>query len=177
MDFKEVIPTLIQKFDKQGINYGLIGGFAMGLWGMGRTTVDIDFLVSRDDMIKVDSIMRDMGYECRYQSEDVSQYVSPLKVFGEIDFIHAFRKYAIAMLERAHIKTIFDKIKIRVLRPEDLIGLKLQAIKNAPDRKGVEMQDISFLIKNYKSQMDWEIIKEYATVLDMEEIYQKLKKV
>jgi len=30
----------------------------MGLWGSGRTTVDLDFLVCRDDMEKVDNMMK-----------------------------------------------------------------------------------------------------------------------
>ena len=83
MDFKSVLSILLKRFEENNIDYGLMGGFALGLWGVGRTTVDIDFLVKRDDMKKTDGIMREAGYECKYKSENVSQYVSPLKVFGE----------------------------------------------------------------------------------------------
>jgi len=52
-------------------------------------------------MRDVDTIMTEMGYECRYRTENVSQYISPLKVFGEVDFLHAFREASLKMLGRA----------------------------------------------------------------------------
>ena len=100
MDFKLVLEKLLASFKEQGIRYALIGGFAFGLRGAGRSTVDIDFLVDRSDMDKVDTTMKGLGYECKYRSENVSQYVSPLKVFGEVDFLHAFREASLEMLER-----------------------------------------------------------------------------
>ena len=77
---------------------------ALGAWGVPRGTVDIDFLVHNDDMKKVDGIMRGLGYECKYRSENVSQYLSPLKVFGEVDFLHAFKTHSLSMLQRTEEK-------------------------------------------------------------------------
>ena len=155
MDFKAVISSLLKRFDEQGLRYGLMGGFALGIWGVARATADLDFLVHRPDMEKVDSVMREMGYECKFRSENVSQYVSPLKVFGEIDYLHAFRQVSLEMLARAEEKDIFGgEMKIRVLRPEDLIGLKLQAIKNNPSRKDIDMWDIKALAASRRDTLD-----------------------
>jgi len=91
------------------------------LWGYGRATSDIDFLAHRDDMDKVDAVMKSLDYECRYKSDNVSQYLSPLKIFGEVDFIHAYRETSLAMLRNAEEKTIINgDLKIRVLKPESL---------------------------------------------------------
>jgi hypothetical protein len=174
MDFKAVLFALIERFNNHNIRYALIGGFAMGLWGMGRTTVDIDFLVHRDDMEKVDVIMTELGYECRYRTENVSQYISPLKIFGEVDFLHAFREASLYMLERAEDKEVFGELNIKVLRPEDLIGLKLQAIKNNPERKQREIEDMLFLLKAHKDKIDWSLIDRYAKILNMEEVYKEI---
>lgn len=176
MEFKTVLSRLLKAFEEQNIRYALIGGFAMGLWGMGRTTVDLDFLVNRDDMDKVDSIMTSLGYECRYRSENVSQYISPLKVFGEVDFLHAFREASLQMIQRAKEKEIFGNMKIRCLIPEDIIGLKLQAIKNNPERRQAEMEDIMFLVNDYKNKMDWSLIEHYAKILQMDELYMEICK-
>jgi predicted nucleotidyltransferase len=176
MDFKLVLEKLLTAFKEQNIQYALMGGLAMGLLGAGRTTVDIDFLVNRDDMEKVDPIMRHLGYECRYRSENVSQYVSPLKVFGEVDFLHAFREASLQMLQRAEEKEVFGTIKIKSLIPEDLIGLKLQAIKNNPERQQREMEDILFLINDYKDKIDWSLIEQYVNILKMEELYKEICK-
>jgi len=176
MDFKLVLERLLNAFEREKIRYALMGGFAMGLWGAGRTTVDVDFLVNRDDMQKVDAIMNQLGYECKYRSENVSQYVSPLKIFGEVDFLHAFREASLQMLQRAEEKEVFGAIKIKSLIPEDLIGLKLQAIKNNPERQQSEMEDIMFLVEYYRDRMDWSLIEQYARILEMEELYKEICK-
>ncbi len=177
MDFKSVLSTLIKRFTEHDIRYVLMGGFALGLWGVGRTTVDIDFLVNYDDMGKVDKVMLELGYECKYKSENVSQYVSPLRVFGEIDFLHAFREASLEMLKRADEKEIFSgSLRIKVVRPEDLIGLKLQAIKNNPEREQTDMKDIESLISIHGKNIDWSLIERYLKILDMEGLYKKIKK-
>jgi hypothetical protein len=73
MDFKTVLELILKIFEKEHINYALIGGFALGALGLPRATVDLDFLIHRDDLSKVDKIMKENGYSCKYKSEDVSQ--------------------------------------------------------------------------------------------------------
>ena len=166
---------LLKLLGERRVRYGLMGGFALGLWGVARATVDLDFLVDRKDLEKVEKIMSEQGYECKFRSENVSQYVSPLKTFGEIDFLHAFRQASVEMLERAEEKEIFGgELKIRVLRPEDLIGLKLQAIKNNPSRKESDLADIRALSAAQKGRLDWPQIKRYAEILDAEDLLTEL---
>ncbi|MEC4684674.1 MAG: hypothetical protein VST71_02935 [Nitrospirota bacterium] len=43
MDFKFIIEKLMTAFKEQDIQYALIGGLGLGLWGVPRATVDIDF--------------------------------------------------------------------------------------------------------------------------------------
>ncbi len=176
MDFKIVTEKLLTAFEDAGIRYALMGGFAMGLLGGSRSTVDIDFLVNRDDMDKVDSIMQQLGYECRHRSENVSQYISPLRVMGEVDFLHAFREASYEMLQRVEEREIFSgAMKIKVVRPEDLIGLKVQAIKNDPSRERTDMADIETLLSLHSKNLDWAMIEEYFKIFDMVEDYNKLR--
>ncbi len=175
MDFKAVLSLLLKKFNENNVNYALMGGFALGLCGVGRTTVDIDFLISRDDVKQIEKIMTEAGYECRYRSKNVSQYISPLAVFGEVDFLHAFRKASLEMLKRAQKKGIFNNsLKIRVLRPEDIVGLKLQAIKNDPQRLQKDMTDIESLLNIYGQELDRSLLKQYFYLFDMQDLYKKL---
>jgi len=57
MNFRHVTEQLIKAFTGDNIHYALIGGFALGLWGSGRSTLDMDFLIDRDDLSKVGTIM------------------------------------------------------------------------------------------------------------------------
>jgi len=177
MEFKTVLEKLLINFEKLNIRYALMGGFALGLWGYGRATADVDFLAHRDDMGKVDAVMKSLGYECRYKSDNVSQYLSPLKIFGEVDFIHAFRATSLAMLETAEEKMVFNgDLKIRVLKPESLIAFKLQAVKNNPSRTSVDLQDIKKLAEINKRDIDCGLIDRYAELLNMEEVWHEIKK-
>jgi len=176
MDFKATLEIILKDFLRGNIRYGLIGGFALGALGLARTTVDLDFLVRREDMPKVDAIMKSHGYECAYRSENVSQYISPLKIFGEIDFLYAFREISVKMLERAKELDIFEgKLKIKVLCPEDIIGLKVQALANNPDRETLDYLDIESLMERYKKDLDWGLLEEYFKLFELEKEFQGLK--
>ena len=176
MDFKKVLKIIISEFDKQDIRYGLIGGFALGVLGISRTTVDLDFLVLKDDLEKVEKIMATVGYNCIYKTENVSQYVSPLKVLGEIDFLHAFRKASRSMLKRMIEKNIFSsEMKINVIAPEDIIGLKLQAMVNDPSREMMDLLDLEKLMAHYQCRLNWELIEEYFELFEMMDKFMELK--
>jgi hypothetical protein len=177
LDYKQVFTKLIAAFDKQAIRYALIGGFALGLWGVVRGTVDIDFLVHRDDMPHVDAMMQALGYECRYKSDNVTQYVSPIAFLGSVDFLHAFRELSVNMLQKAESKKIFNGLlSIRVLRPDDIIALKLQAIKNDPARREADIADIKMLLSVQKDEIDYALLEEYGRVLGMALFVQQLVK-
>lgn len=161
---------------KDKISDALIGGFAVGVWGVVRSTVDLDFIAHKDDLGKIDNILGQMDYELRYRSENVSQYLSPLKVFGEIDFLHVHKEAGLAILTRANEKKIFNEsFKIKVAIPEDLIGLKLQAITNDEKRKELDFNDIKELITQRKSSLDWKLIEYYFTLFDAKDIFDKLR--
>ena len=103
----------------------------------------LTFLRTMNDMVKMDKIMKELDYERKYRSENVSQYLSPLKIFGEVDFLHAFRTHSLSMLQKAECRKIFaDKISIKVVRIEDLIGFKIQSIANNESRRAIDLQNI-----------------------------------
>jgi hypothetical protein len=177
MDFKLVLSKLLAAFSEGNIRYALIGGFALGSWGIARGTVDIDFLVNRADMEKVDALMQSLGYECRYRTENVTQYISPLQVFGEVDFLHAFRTHSIGMLERAEERPLFNgSASVKVLRIEDLIGLKVQAIANNKNRSTVDMADIEALMSVNRGGMNWGLIEEYFGLFGLAELFAELRR-
>ncbi|MBI5056793.1 MAG: nucleotidyltransferase family protein [Nitrospirae bacterium] len=176
MDFKLVLDKLLTLFREQNIQYALMGGFALAAWGVPRGTVDMDFLVQRDDMEKIDGIMKGLGYECRYKSENVSQYLSPVKVFGEVDFLHAFRSPSLKMLQRAEEKKYFgETLSVRVLKVEDLIGFKVQAIANNKDRTASDMADIEALLVFNKTSIDWSLLEEYFSLFGLSDQLRELR--
>lgn len=177
MDFEKVLPLIIGEFEKEKVNYGLIGGFAMGAMGIMRSTMDLDFLVDGNDLEKVAKIMRKYGYNCAYKSKDVSQYVATAKIFGEIDFLLALRPISREMLARAkRVMTFEGRLNLKVLAPEDIIGLKTQAIANNPSRETREFADIEIIMDYFGARLDWELLRGHFLLFEMEEKFKELRK-
>jgi predicted nucleotidyltransferase len=177
LDFKLVIDKLLTAFQDKNIHYALIGGFALGALGITRATVDIDFLVHRDDLDKVHTIMTGLGYDRAFHTDNVSQYVSADNIFGEIDFLHAFREISVGMLQRAENKKIFGgTISIKVLKVEDLIGLKVQAIANDETRKPIDLADIKALIALRKTDIEWPLLENYFAMFGFQDLLKDLRK-
>jgi hypothetical protein len=162
LDFTLVLRNLLERLDRDGIRYALMGGFALGMRGSPRATNDLDFLVERDDLAKLDTVMQGLGYELRYRSDNVSQFVSPLGVMGVVDFLHAFREASREALQQAErLMWADDAPAMPVLRIEDLVGFKLQASCNDPERAARDNEDIERLIAATPEQLDWRRIEEY----------------
>jgi hypothetical protein len=176
MDFEKVLPLIIDEFKKEKVRYALIGGFSMGTIGIMRSTMDLDFLVDAKDLAKIEKIMKKYSYNRVYKTADVSQYVAEAKIFGEIDFLHAFREISLSMLKRAKIIEVFQgACRLKVLAPEDIIGLKVQAAANNPDRKQREFADIESIMSHLK-KLKLDRIQEYFKLFSMEKEFNKLKK-
>jgi hypothetical protein len=162
VDFERVVKALLVEFDRNQVRYAAIGGFALGVLGHVRATMDLDFLVHRDDLDKLHERLTALDYERFLQTENVTQYRHRDEAWGGVDLIHAFRKPSLAMLERAKSYPVFDgKQTIRAADPEDVIGLKVQAMTNDPERKPQELADIEALMRLHGSKLDWGRIQEY----------------
>jgi hypothetical protein len=178
MNFERVIKEVVGAFEAAGVNYALIGGFAMGLRGYQRATVDLDFILMLDDLAKADAILEKFHYVRVFRSENVSHYSSSDGDWGRIDVLHAFRGPSLGMLKRAEPIVVGSNLRLRVAQREDLIGLKLQALKNDPSRSIREWDDICALIQTATGQvLDWELIGDYLRLFSLDEKLPNLKKI
>lgn len=169
MDFSSILPKLVTQFDTAKIRYALIGGLAMALRGVQRTTLDADFILLADDLNKSHAILQGLGYERAFHSENVSHYIAQKTEMGRIDILHAFRSATLGMLVRAERIPFLPDCSIPVVHTEDLIGLKIQAAFNDPTRATGDWSDIHRLIENAASScqpLDWELIEDYLNLFD-----------
>ena len=72
MDFQLVFEKVISSFEKEKLQYGLIGGFALGVMRILRSTMDIDILLLVDNLDKADRILTDSMNTCAHRSPDLS---------------------------------------------------------------------------------------------------------
>jgi hypothetical protein len=173
MNFKATLTELLKRFSEDGVEVVLSGGLALSTMGVFRFTRDIDFVILEESGSAVDTIMERLGYEKQgFSSTEIWSYLSPLKVFGQVDFLIARRKYSRAMMKRAAVRPILDgELKLKVLMPEDLIGLKLQALANDPkNRSGVDIPDIKRLLELHRNNLDMNLVRDYFRVFDKEDL-------
>ncbi|MBC8466740.1 MAG: nucleotidyltransferase [Deltaproteobacteria bacterium] len=173
MKFEYVLKMLMERFRAEGIDFVLSGGLALSTMDVVRFTKDIDFIVYEQDKKAVEIIMTEFGYEKQdFSTNEIVSYWSPLKVFGQVDFLLAKRKYTRAMMQNADLKAVFGgELQIDTVRPEDLIGLKVQAISNDPENRYlIDKPDIQRLLKLHRDKMDMELVREYFRVFEKEEL-------
>ena len=169
MDFPYVMENIIKELDHARIKYALIGGFAIAMRGIQRATVDLDFILMLEDLDKADAIFTEAGYKRAFRSENVSHYISDDPVLGRIDILHAFRGPSLGMLDRAERISVTTKTSLPVVQTEDLIGLKIQAACNDPQRALSDWADIQLLIQSSARSarpIDWELISDYLELFD-----------
>ena len=176
MNFGVVLERILEGVENGGIRCALIGGFTLGALGAPRATVDLDFLVRRYDLDALRRLMESLGYRLWFSTEDVSQYTHPDQVWGSVDFLHAFRTISLAMLERAVERPVLGgRRRVRVLQPEDVIGLKVQALVNDPDRRAKETADIEALLEVHGAVADWSRLEEYFALFGLQAECRRLR--
>ncbi|MBI2890282.1 MAG: nucleotidyltransferase family protein [Nitrospirae bacterium] len=177
MDFRRVLTALIESFNREGIRYAALGGFAVSALGVQRSTADLDFLAHKDDLAKVGEVMTALGYRKVHVDQNVSHYQAEDRAWGCVDFIHAFRPLSVAMLTRAKPLPVLEgSFVLRVLEPEDLIGFKIQGMANNPLRESFDLSDIHALVRIHASGLDWARVKQYCEAFEMTPLYEDLER-
>jgi len=180
MNFAQVIATLCGRLDAAQVRYALIGGFAMGLRGVQRATMDLDFILMLEDLETAHRILVEDGYRREFHSENVSHYLHPDGSWGRIDILHAFRGPSLGMLRRAERLPVGAQLELPVVVTEDIIGLKVQAIANDPTRALADWHDIGLLVAAAGEQgaaLDWELVEDYLRLFHFEGKLPELKSI
>ena len=147
------------------MDFALIGGVALAARGVLRATGDIDMLVDGERAADVDSVMRGLGYQTLHRSPDVAHYASAGCI--NVDVLYARRAPSRGMLARAERCALLGADAVRVVQPEDLIGLKVQASSNDPRRLTLDMADIERLMISAPG-LDLDRVREYFRIFDRE---------
>ncbi len=173
MNFKLTLEWLISEFQKNEIQYALIGGFALDLYLTPRSTVDLDFLIKKSHISSLKEILKTRDYQLINESENVLQFQHDVSPLGSIDFIIASREKSNKIVNDSNQILIFNEsISIKVAKLEDLVGLKLQAIRNDPKRTQ-DKEDIRNILRS-GIDLDLKRIQEYVDFLKVHDFWEDL---
>lgn len=143
----------------------LIGGLALAAHDVPRATQDVDFLVSDADAERAHAALLDLGYRSVYRTENVANYRR-----GEegVDLLFARRDASRRLLREAMPKAT----GIPVISVEGLIGFKLQALVNAPERPH-DRQDIDALVRRHRSTLDLVELRRFFDLFEQTELWEQ----
>ncbi len=177
MDFVRALTDFTRKLDAASVRYALIGGFGMAMRGVQRATMDLDFILALDDLDRADHALLELGFRRYFHSDNVSHYRHD-ELAERIDLLHAFRRPAMAMLERAERIELKPGLSVPVAAAEDIIGLKLQALCNDVSRAEQDWLDIRQLVRSAQAAgqvLDWELIADYFELFGKLDLLEALK--
>ncbi|MCL4720968.1 MAG: hypothetical protein KJ041_03245 [Gammaproteobacteria bacterium] len=155
--------------NEAGSDFALIGGLALASYRVIRATQDVNLLVDGNRADAVDAALAGLGYRCIHRSPDAGNYQ---RGDERVDVLYATRPIATRLLASAPSReTGFGHL--RVISLEGLIGFKLQALVNDPDRRQ-DLEDIRALLKANRDNTDLAEVREYFRLFDRETLLEDL---
>jgi hypothetical protein len=163
------IAQVIGALNALGASFALIGGLALASHKVVRATQDIDLLVEADKADEIEAELLRLGYRCLHRSVDAGNYARGDEC---VDLLYASRPIAHRLLaEAAALNTSLGDL--RVVSAEGLIGFKLQALVNDPQRTQ-DLEDIRALLRANRAALDMEQIRGYFRLFERETLLDDL---
>ena len=143
-----IFSTIHEKATAANLDYLIIGGHAVNAHGYSHTTLDVDLLVSEEQLPAWKDLITDLGYVWGHQSPAFVQFSEPP---GSDQFpidLMVVNASTFSKLIGNSIPKSFGDTLAKVPRPLDLIALKLHALRSA-DRAsdGKDLQDVIALAR------------------------------
>jgi hypothetical protein len=159
LDFAKVLSEVARFLDAQGARWGVAGAVALQAYGIPRGTADLDLVVEENAKGAAVRFLESLGYDTLHSSEGFSNHLHRERIWGRVDLIYLDPHTADVLFARAERHVIFPGLTAAVPRPEHLAAMKVQAIKNNPDRYFQDMADIKALLE--LPEVDAEEIRGY----------------
>lgn len=148
--------------------HALIGGAALAAHGCPRNTLDVDYLLAKDDLAVVHMALIQDGFTQLQASADVACFLrAPIE---RVDFVLAHRPLALDMLHQAQ-RIMIGAHTQSVASVEDLIGLKLQAVLGDKKRSFQHQADIDALVTKHQSTLDEARVRRYYQHFQREHLW------
>lgn len=174
MQFDEVLRTFSDFFEREHIRFAVAGGVAIHAWGRSRTTQDIDFAVDATARQRVIEFAESIGYATLHASDGYSNHEHATEAFGRVDLIYLYGQTADRVFADASRRIAFGVTEAPIPKPEHLIAMKVQAIKNAPKRVSIDVPDIEYLLT--LPGVDRSVVRDYFERAGLLRIFDVIEK-
>ncbi len=163
MTIREQFELVTTFFERENIEYALIGAYALHAYGYTRATKDVDFIVAAKHQSQIVAYLGSLGFDAIHRTDGFSNHVHPIDA-TRIDMVYVDDTTARFIFADSSRRLVLDGLTFPVVGPVHLITLKLFAMQNDPDRRFKELADIKEIIKrtNPDRQVIRELFKKYG---------------
>lgn len=133
MSFEKTFEVIANQLPAEGVDFLMIGGHAVSVYGYVRATIDVDFMIAAEDVATVRKVMKSAGFSNVSAGENVIFFSQPDSVL-RIDFLPVDTATMRELLSRAS-SVEYAGSSLRIPGLEDLIAMKLFALHNGPAKR------------------------------------------
>lgn len=162
------------KAEQLGLKYLVIGGHAVNAYGTPRTTLDVDFLVRKEEREAWMTILTAEGFKLAHDGGNFLQFSPPYGTDWNLDLM-LVNDPTFAKLHGSARQVQMLGVATRVPSAEHLISLKLHALKFGPEhRRGQDLVDVLTLVRNAAIDVHSEDFRKIVEQYGTNEIYAQI---
>jgi hypothetical protein len=147
VDFAAELRAVQEFLDARGFRSAVIGGVALAAYGHPRMTIDLDVVTESPAQAPIVAFMESRGFATLHRSSGYSNHRHPERSHGRVDFMYVQGRTSELLFGALRQLPGPAGVSIAVPRPEHLIAMKVQAMKDAPDRTWQDLVDIGYLLR------------------------------
>lgn len=145
LDFEKTLRMVDAFFGRHGQPWALAGAAALSTYGLARATQDLDFVADAGFQDRLVPHLEAAGYRTLHRSAGYSNHLHTDVALGRLDFVYVGGETSRRLFDECR-EAVFGGRTVRVPRPEHLAAMKVQAMKNDPDRRLQDLADVRFLL-------------------------------
>jgi hypothetical protein len=145
VDFAGEFEAVREFLGRTEFRVAVIGGVALGAYGNPRMTLDLDVVTEASAQEPLIAFMESQGFATLHRSSGYSNHRHPQR--GRVDFMYVRDQTADRLFSSTTELPGPGGRSIPVPRPEHLIAMKVQAMRDAPERALQDLVDIAYLLQ------------------------------
>lgn len=175
MDFVRAFDLVASFLEARGgARLAVVGGLGLHGHGVTRATVDLDLVTETSVQADLVAFLESQGYETLHRSAGYSNHFHQDPAKGRLDFVYVDPDTADPLFAGCAPLLHLGKREALVPRAEHLAAMKIQAIKNDPQREVSDLADLQALLR--LPQVDRSLIRSYFDKAGLLDRYHALER-
>jgi hypothetical protein len=170
VDFAREVNAVQAFLVQREFRMAVIGGVALGAYGNPRMTLDLDVVTEAPAQEALIAFMESQGFVTLHRSSGYSNHRHLKR--GRVDFMYVHDQTADRLFASTAELPGPGGQPIPVPKPEHLIAMKVQAMRDAPERVLQDLVDIAYLLQ--VDGVDREEVHGYFVRAGLEERWHEL---